>query len=293
MNGRAQPTRSPAIWFAAICAFACLLRWPIAAVPLERDEGEYAYIAQRWWLGEVPYRDSFDQKPPGVFVAYAVIQKVFGTSPAAIHWGTQVYTFGTLALIFFLGRELFGPTEGLLAALFAAYMTADLCVLGQAANTETFMILPLTAAFLATLLARDRGSSGWALLAGVCSSLALLCKQVALPNVALCGLLMVVTGSARWRLTVAFALGGVVGLAPTIAYFAAAGALPDFWDCVVAHNLTYARRVPSYEYPIWFWLGSRNLLGQWWGILVLASVAGLWEAGRGSQEPRPLPAAAA
>ena len=33
-------------------------------VPLERDEGEYAYIAQRALLGEVPYRDAFDQKPP-------------------------------------------------------------------------------------------------------------------------------------------------------------------------------------------------------------------------------------
>src|SRR6478672_6728299 len=105
--------------FFLVCAAACVIRWPIAAMPLERDEGEYAYIAQRWWLGDVPYRDSFDQKPPGAFVAYAVIEKVFGTSPAAIHWGTQVYTLCTLALIFLVGRELFGPTEGLLAALFA------------------------------------------------------------------------------------------------------------------------------------------------------------------------------
>src|SRR5262245_42074922 len=161
--------------FVGVFLFACVMRWPIAAIPLERDEGEYAYIAQRWWLGDVPYRDSFDQKPPGAFVAYALIQKTVGTSPAAIHWGTQVYTLGTLALIFFIGRELFGPTEGLLAALFAAFMTADLCVLGQSANTEIFMILPLTASFLATLLARERRSALWGLLAGVCGSLALLC----------------------------------------------------------------------------------------------------------------------
>src|SRR5437867_333786 len=203
-----RPSRGAIVlWFLGVCLFACLLRWPIAAVPLERDEGEYAYIAQRWWLGEVPYRDNFDQKPPGVFVAYAVIQRWLGTTPQAIHWGTQVYTLGTLALIFLVGRTIYGAAEGLLAALFAAFMTADLCVLGQSANTETFMILPLTAAFLATLRARERGSAAWALLAGVCGSLALLCKQVALPNVALSGILLMATGAARGRLFLAFALG--------------------------------------------------------------------------------------
>src|SRR5437588_10988517 len=90
--------------FLAVCGVACLLRWPIADVPLERDEGEYAYIAQRWRLGELPYRDSFDQKPPGAFAAYAVFFRLFGESVAAIHWGTQLYTLGTLALIALAGR---------------------------------------------------------------------------------------------------------------------------------------------------------------------------------------------
>src|SRR5262245_23897843 len=55
-------------------------------VPLERDEGEYAYIAQRMLQdGEVPYRDNFNQKPPGVFVAYLLPIGLFGKSIAAIH----------------------------------------------------------------------------------------------------------------------------------------------------------------------------------------------------------------
>src|SRR5579864_6991364 len=90
---------------ALVFSLALLLRWPIAAIPLERDEGEYAYIAQRWLLGEVPYRASFDQKPPAVFAAYAVILRWLGSSPSAIHWGVQIYCLGTLSLIFFLGRR--------------------------------------------------------------------------------------------------------------------------------------------------------------------------------------------
>src|SRR5258708_3473637 len=89
-----------------VCAIGLLFRAPLAAVPLERDEGEYAYIAQRWLQGDVPYRDAFDQKPPGVFVAYAGIESVIGTSPTALHWGAQIYTLGTLIVIALIGRML-------------------------------------------------------------------------------------------------------------------------------------------------------------------------------------------
>src|SRR5438045_1698684 len=79
--------RREALILLGIFAAALLLRAPIADVPLERDEGEYAYLAQRWLLGEVPYKHSFDQKPPAIFALYVVFLTLFGSSPAAIHWG--------------------------------------------------------------------------------------------------------------------------------------------------------------------------------------------------------------
>jgi len=48
------------------------IRAPLMDLPLERDEGGYAYIAWRMTLGETPYLDWFDQKPPGIFAAYRV-----------------------------------------------------------------------------------------------------------------------------------------------------------------------------------------------------------------------------
>ena len=72
------------MWAVAALAFA-LLRIPYVSVPLERDEGEYAYIAQRSTHGEVPYRDAFDQKPPGVFLAYRGAFALFGQSIEGIH----------------------------------------------------------------------------------------------------------------------------------------------------------------------------------------------------------------
>ncbi|MBM4047935.1 MAG: hypothetical protein FJ279_22775, partial [Planctomycetes bacterium] len=39
------------------------IRAPFFRVPLERDEGEYAYIAWLMDQGGLPYRDAVNQKP--------------------------------------------------------------------------------------------------------------------------------------------------------------------------------------------------------------------------------------
>src|SRR5947199_3288425 len=108
-----------------VVAVALLLRWPLASIPFERDEGEYAYIAQRWLRGDVPYRDAFDQKPPGTFAVYAVFFRLFGESIEAIHWGTQLYTLVTLFLIARIGLRECGWLAGLVAALLASELNAD------------------------------------------------------------------------------------------------------------------------------------------------------------------------
>jgi 4-amino-4-deoxy-L-arabinose transferase-like glycosyltransferase len=278
-SGRRAWTVAAAL--AAVFALACALRAPIAAMPLERDEGEYAYIAQRWLLGEVPYKSAFDQKPPGAFVAYLVFERLLGTSPAALHWGTQIYTLGTLAVLFFLGRRMFSPLVGFLAALFAAFLTADQGVLGNAANTEIFMLLPLAGAMLTTLRAVEDDSVAWAVATGLLGAAALLCKQVALPHVAFYFGVLLWLGRRHWALAAGMLLGLGVGLLPVVAYFAATGAWGDFLDCILVYNLSHVRTVPLWAYPQRFWPSFRALL-QTAGPVYLLALAGLlagWRRG--------------
>jgi hypothetical protein len=47
-----------------------VLRLPLLSVPLERDEGGYAYMADRMHQGDTLYLDLVETKPPGVFCAY-------------------------------------------------------------------------------------------------------------------------------------------------------------------------------------------------------------------------------
>jgi hypothetical protein len=278
----AQESLPPSTWRCALAGLALaftlalLLRWPLAAIPLERDEGEYAYIAEHWLLGEVPYRASFDQKPPAVFAAYAVILRWLGSSPAAIHWGAQIYSLGTLALIFLLGSRLFSPLSGLLAALFAAQLMTDPGMWANAANTELFMLLPLTGSFLAVLLAIERGSSGWALLAGVLAGAALLFKQVALFDALFFMLLLLRTPSCRGQRTAAMLLGCAMVLGCCFAYFCLAGAGREFYDCVIGYNLKYATALPLRDYPASLLQILPRLLLTAWPVYLLAGLGLAW-----------------
>ena len=56
-------------------------------VPLERDEGEYAYMGQLLLKGIPPYLNVYTMKLPGVSVVYAIFMVLFGQTPFGIHLG--------------------------------------------------------------------------------------------------------------------------------------------------------------------------------------------------------------
>jgi hypothetical protein len=61
-------------WPFAILAVALLLvRLPSVVQPAGGDQGIYAYVGQSILKGEVPYRDAWDQKPPGIHFTYAAM----------------------------------------------------------------------------------------------------------------------------------------------------------------------------------------------------------------------------
>src|SRR5271165_6802180 len=102
-----------------VILLAALVRIRLLEIPLERDEGEYAYAGQLLLQGIPPYQAAFNMKFPGVYAAYAVIMAVFGQTIAGIHFGFLLLNAGTIVLVFLLGRRLFSTASGIAAA--AAY----------------------------------------------------------------------------------------------------------------------------------------------------------------------------
>ncbi len=164
--------------------------------------------------------------------------------------------------------------------LLCAYMTSEPRVLGNAANTETFTILPLVAGALATLRAVERSSLAWACAAGALSALALLCKQVAIFNVLFFFSWLWWCSPRRWLLSAATLVGLALPLLLVAGAFQAAGsAFAEFYDCTIGYNLSYAARVPLSEYPPAFVKALGFLLVALWPVYLLAAPLLPWAIG--------------
>ena len=76
------------------------VRLRLAAIPLERDEGEYAYSGQLLLEGLAPYQLAYSVKLPGTSATYAAIMAVFGQTPKGIHLGFLLVNLTSVALLF-------------------------------------------------------------------------------------------------------------------------------------------------------------------------------------------------
>jgi 4-amino-4-deoxy-L-arabinose transferase-like glycosyltransferase len=260
----------------AVAALACVLRAPVAALPFERDEGEYAYIAQRWLAGDVPYRDAFDQKPPGAFLFYAAAFAVGGETPAAVRWAAQLATIAALGALVALGTRLFSPEVGVAAALSGLLLSAHPSWLGNAVNTEQVALAPISFGALFALLAAGRQRVGFSLCVGALGGIALLLKPVTAPIVAFEIATAVLLSRRKIAHAVAAALGVAALLVPVALYFAAHGAWSDFLDAVVWNNLAYAGTTALRNYPASFaaeFGPTLKPLGPLYGIALAAPLA--------------------
>src|SRR5205085_224221 len=83
-----------------------VVRVRLREMPLERDEGEYAYAGQLILQGIPPYKEAYNMKLPGTYAAYAVIMGLFGQSAATIHVGLALVSAASVILMFLIGRKL-------------------------------------------------------------------------------------------------------------------------------------------------------------------------------------------
>jgi hypothetical protein len=128
-----------------------LIRWHLRNIPLERDEGEYAYAGQLMLHGVSPYASLYSMKLPGTFAAYAAILAIFGQTIAGIHLGLLVINAATTLLVFLLGKRLFGLLAGLVAGASYALLSTSPAVVGFAAHATNFVVLPAVGGILLLL----------------------------------------------------------------------------------------------------------------------------------------------
>jgi hypothetical protein len=119
----------------------CVVRVRLAATPLERDEGEYAYSGQLLLHGVPPFAQAYNMKMPGIYAAYAGVLAVFGQTATGIHLGLVLINLLCSVALFLIGKRLSGPAAGCAAAASFSLMSLSSSVLGLSANAEHFVVL--------------------------------------------------------------------------------------------------------------------------------------------------------
>src|SRR5688572_15481037 len=146
--GAVVPTFLPWVLLAGVILANAVIRLRLAEVPLERDEGEYAYAGQLILQGVPPYSLAYNMKFPGTYYAYALVMAVFGQSAWAVHAGLALINTATIVLVFLLARRWLSATAAVAAAAAFAVLAIDRWTMGIFAHATHFVLLPALAGFL-------------------------------------------------------------------------------------------------------------------------------------------------
>jgi len=177
-NPRAwTPTRWVTVALAVAVILVIVVRVRLLSLPVERDEGEYAYAGQLMLEGIPPYQLEYNMKLPGTYASYAVIMAVFGETTAGIHFGFLLVTLGTLALLFFIARRLFDTAHAALACVCYALLSMCPGVLGLEGHATHLVVLAAMSGLLLLLKARASGQLLTFALSGIAFGLSFVCKQ--------------------------------------------------------------------------------------------------------------------
>jgi hypothetical protein len=284
-------------WILAVIIFGVVMviRIRLLGIPLERDEGEYAYAGQLMLQGIPPYKLVYNMKFPGTYAAYAVIMSIFGQTTTGIHVGLLLVNIATIILIFFLGRQLLNSTVGLVAAMSYEVLSVSPSVLGFAGHATHFVLLPALGGTLLLLNTTDRQAFGRLFASGLLFGTGVLMKQPA-AFFALFGAIYLVSNNLHRRLRLkeiflqgmVFSAGVILPLGITCMLLWRIGLFDKFWFWTIDYARQYGALVPFSQAPQIFSYSAKEVTVAGWPIWLLAGiglVAAVWE-----QRTRPVAA---
>ena len=270
------------VWVALLLVilFSASVRFRLLDVPLERDEGEYAYAGQLILQGIPPYQEVYNMKLPGIYAAYAVALALFGQTHRGIHLALLLINAATILSLFHLSRRLLGDLAAVMAAASFALLSISQSVQGVFANAEHFVILFAITGLIALLRAVDSNRLIPLVLSGLLLGAAVLMKQHGAAFVVMAGLYLVIQmwshQPQRWRANASrcaiFALAIATPYLVTCLILWSAGVFDSFWFWTVTYASTYATRLPLKDGPAMLMFRVPSLLNSAVLIWPLAAV---------------------
>ena len=284
----------PAVWLLLILALVAVVRIRLLSLPLERDEGEYAYAGQFMLEGVPPYQLIYNMKLPGIYAAYALIMAVFGQSAQGIHLGFMLANFGAIVLIYFVGRRFLDRAAAVAASAAYALLSIDPHVQGLNAHATHFLVLAALGATLVLLRAQESGRRAGLFWSGALFGLAFLMKQPG-GAFAMFGFSLLLWAAWRrpapdWKTSVAslavYSAGVAAPIVLTVLMIWHVGVWDRFWWWTMTYARTHATVLP-WEFGkirLAGFLAHLSWNGVFWGLALAGLAAVLMGKNRADEK---------
>lgn len=244
------------------------------------DGAIFAEIGKGVVHGQLPYKDFWDHKPPGIYYVDAVILKVFPSTPWTFHL-IEIPISLVAALLFFRLTRLYSSQSAaaVCVVLFAFFLT--LPALDQGGNlTELYVdLFSLAAMWLGLSVVLEKMPPAVMPIAGAATGIAALFKPQAYVVIPVLMYSLLAFASDRHRssnqtvlVSLAYlVVGALIPPALALLLIMHAGILPDFVSQVITYNRLYA----SAAGPL---TTLRHLLQARYGLLMLAESLAVFSA---------------
>ena len=159
--------------------FVLLARIHLLSFPLERDEGEYAYMGKLILDGHPPYTLAYNMKLPGVYYMYAIIMTVFGQSTIGIHLGVALIVIASMLLVFLVAGNFVSKVGAVIAAATYGIIGSNWSLYAQAGHATHFVTFFALIGIYILLFAykNDKRKLLLCFSAGIAFSFSFICKQ--------------------------------------------------------------------------------------------------------------------
>jgi hypothetical protein len=228
-----------------VLVFFAVVRVRLRNVPLERDEGEYAYSGQLILEGIPPYKLAYNMKLPGTYAAYAVIMGIFGETPAGIRLGLMLVNAATSILVFLLAKRLHGLLTGVIAGCTYALLSTRSSFLGFSGHATHFVVFFALAGILLLLPALERRKTSFVFASASLLGFSFLMKQHGILLALFAGLYLLWVRRSEpirrliWNAAL-FSFGVALPYLLTCVILYRAGVFREFWFWTVSYGRAYA-----------------------------------------------------
>ncbi len=274
-----QPFLTMALAVAVLLVLVVRLR--LLSIPLERDEGEFAYMGQLMLEGVPPYKLAFNIKLPGTYAAYAAIMALLGQTTVGIHLGFLLVNLAALAVLFLIARRLLDAEQAAMACICYALFSLSPGVLGLQGHATHLVVLMALGGLWLLLRARASERLWTFCWSGMLFGLSFLCKQPGIFFGMFGGAILLRDAAQapaseralRLSHLALFCVGVAVPFLLTCLWMWRAGTFHRFWFWTMVYAPFHAGSLN--EEAVWWQLNEFSRRAgalRWWGLVAVTGL---------------------